>query len=192
MAGDHGGAYQVGLAAFRAAVAADRGSARRKTTLRDAVFRELKVGNAMDASKFSLYWHDRSVMASLAKVVNHEAEQGDAIARRILEDAADDLCLTLQDALEVTQLTDEALPLVGTGSMLVKSPIYWNRFCERAHAIAPRLEFHKNERPSVLGVALRGMTRKYELSLDEWRKLLQDLNAGYDAFRRLKQETTYT
>jgi len=191
MAGDHGGAYQVGLAAFRAAVAADRGSARRKTSLRDAVFRELKVGNAHDASRFSLYWHDRSVMASLAKVVSHEAEQGDAIARQILEGAADDLCSTLQDALEVAELTDEALPLIGTGSMLVKSSIYWERFCERVHAVAPRLEFHKNQRPPVLGVALRGMTRKDELSLEDWRKLLADVNAGYDAFTQKPLLGTY-
>ncbi|MCL1856938.1 MAG: hypothetical protein FWF84_04775 [Kiritimatiellaeota bacterium] len=188
VAGDHGGAYQVGLAAFRAAVVADWGSARRRTTLRDAVFRALKVGNAHDASQFSLYWHDRSVMASLAKVVSHEAEQGDAMARRILEEAADDLCATLQDALELTGLTGEALPLIGTGSMLVKSPVYWDRFCERVHDFAPRLEFHRNQRPSVLGVVLRGMTRKDELSVEDWRKLLTDINAGYDNFIKAKDK----
>ena len=185
IAGDHGSAYQVGLAAFRAAVAAaDRGNARRKTTLRDAVFRKLKLGDTQDAARFSLQGHDRSVMASLAKMVDHEARQGDAIARRILEDAADDLCETLRDALEMTHLTDEALPLIGTGSMLVKSSIYWDRFCERVHTLAPRLDIHRNQRPSVLGIALCGMMRKDNLSLEEGRRLLEDINAGYDAFTK--------
>jgi len=188
VAGDHGSAYQIGLAAFRAAVvAADRRIARRTTTLRDAVFHELKLGDTQDATRFSLQGHDRSVMASLAKVVDREARQGDGIARRILEDAADDLCATLQDALEMTQLTNEALPLVGTGSMLVKSPIYWNRFCERAHSVAPRLDIHRNQRPSVLGIALCGMIRKGKLSREEGRRLLADINAGYDDF--VKKQT---
>jgi len=95
--GDHGGAYQIGLAAFRAAAAA-RWSPRRATSLRDAVFNALGVSCVHEAIELSLQPLDRSLLASLAKIVEEEALKGDAVAQAILLSAADALTETLADS----------------------------------------------------------------------------------------------
>lgn len=179
--GDHGGAYQIGLAAFRAAAAA-HWSPRRATSLRQAVFNALGVSSVSEAIALSLQPLDRSLLASLAKIVEEEAIRGDAVAQAILLSAADELAETLADALTAAGHAASDAALVGTGSIATRCPIYWNRVCQRARALAPGLRPMANPRPAVLGTLVQGLAIRQGLHGDGKRKLADRAMSTYDAY----------
>ncbi len=179
--GDHGGAYQIGREAFRAAAAA-HWSARRATSLRQMVFEALKISSVSAAVELSLLNSDRSLLASLAKLVNTAADEGDAVARSILFKAADDLAETLFDALAAGNLFDGDAPLVGTGSIATRCTLYWQRFCERVQEFAPKLQPRIDARPAVLGILGQSMARRYGLEGADQAALAATLNQSYDVF----------
>ncbi len=186
--GDHGGAYQIGQRAFRAAAAA-HWSPRRATSLREPVFAALNLQTVNDAIGLSLLNPDRSLLASLARVVETEAEKGDAIARAILLDASADLSETVYDALSAADLFDADLPLVGTGSIATRCALYWRNFCERVHAFAPNLRPLANPRPAVLGVLAQGIMRRFDLDDPALHTLVHTINRSYDAFSTNQSDT---
>lgn len=179
--GDRGGAYQIGQRAFRAAAAA-HWSPRRATSLREPIFEALNIKTVADAIELSLLNSDRSLLASLAKVVDVEAEKGDPIARAILFEAADELAETMYDALAAADLFDAALPLVGTGSIATRCALYWEHFCEHVHAFAPHLQPLINPRPAVLGVLAQGIMHRFGLDVHALNTLVATINRSYDEF----------
>ncbi len=179
--GDHGGAYQIGREAFRAAATANW-APRRATSLRQSVFDALKIKSVGEAVELSLLNSDRSLLASLAKVVDAEANKGDAIARSILIKAADDLAETLYDALASSQLLDSDLPLVGTGSIATRCTLYWQRLCERTRAFAPNLKPVINPRPAAIGLLVQSISRRFDLEDGAKTTLAEVLNRSYDDF----------
>lgn len=104
--------------------------------------------------QFSLLPHDRSVIASLARIVDEEAEAGDAVAIRILHDAADGLAATVRDLTDRLGIARERYLLVGTGSVAMRSAIYWHRFCRQVKKFAPRFVLRQSPYPPVVGSAL--------------------------------------
>lgn len=180
--GDHGGAYQIGLAAFRAAAAA-HWSPRRATSLRDAVFNALGVSSVHEAIELSLQPLDRSLLASLAKIVEEEALKGDAVAYAILLSAGDALAETLADALTASGHAASHAALIGTGSTATQCPVYWDRVCQRARALAPGLRPMVNPRPAVLGTLVQGLTIRQGLHGAEKQTLASRVMASYDALQ---------
>jgi N-acetylglucosamine kinase-like BadF-type ATPase len=169
--GDHGGAHQIGLAAVRAAGRANWHE-RFATALGRSVPEACKAMGG-DPPGFSLVEYmleprDRSEIASLAKLVNVEAERGDVIARRILLDAADDLAETARCVVDRLDMAQEELPLVGAGSVAVKSQIYWNRLCKRVREFAPCLRATVVRPPQVMGLVL-AMASELGLAGPEFR-----------------------
>jgi N-acetylglucosamine kinase-like BadF-type ATPase len=103
---------------------------------------------------FSLLPHDRSVIASLARLVNEEAEAGDAIAIRILRDAANGLAETVHDLVDRTGIAREPYLFVGTGSVAMHSEIYWRHLSRQVKKFAPHFRPRLSPQPPVVGNTL--------------------------------------
>ncbi len=156
--GDRGGGHQIGRQALRAAVRALQ-HPRHATRLAQMIPRALglRPPTIPRLIQFSLLPHDRSVLAALAAVVDEAARAGDAVAVRLLKQAAGDLADTVRDLVEMTGLARQSYRLIGVGSVVAKSDIYWREFCRRTRRFAPRLEPCRPTLPPVVGVALCGL-----------------------------------
>ena len=169
--GDHGGAYQIGLAAIRAA-GRSNWHPRFSTVLGECVpdaCRALAgkpVGFNMVG--YMLEPRDRSEIASLAKLVNDAAERGDAIARDVLMSAAADGAETVRCVVDRLELSEEELPLVGAGGVAVNSSLYWETACARIAEFAPRLRPTVPRQPQVKGLVL-AMASELGLASPEFR-----------------------
>jgi len=152
--GDRGSGYQIGLMGMRAAMTSGWGP-ERKTILEETVPRELGVKTTNDV--FNLVYMDqigRSRIASAAKAVIQAADDGDRIAREIVMQAADDISQTLADVVRGLHLEDSHDALVASGGIAQSCGMYWDRVCERALAIAPKLRpIQPSVRPCI-GAAL--------------------------------------
>lgn len=159
--GDHGSAYHIGRLALRAVGRADW-HPRHKTTLVDAVYAAcdaLRDGptNVWNLVDFSLNNPDRAEIAALARIVDAQANAGDEIAIGILKESASSIAETLFDVVDRLGIGGEAYPMIGTGSVAVRSRIYWEHLCSRAAEFAPGLNPVVIRKPAVLGVALAAL-----------------------------------
>lgn len=154
--GDTGSAYFIGLMAWRAAAKANW-HLRFQTTLKERVCSFYGLRSIGDLVAFSLRPKDRSVIAAFARVVNEEASAGDAIARQILFEAADELADIVQATSERLEMTGESYTMIGVGSVIRHSDIYWTRLCERVRKFAPLLIPYRSPHPPVVGMALVGL-----------------------------------
>jgi N-acetylglucosamine kinase-like BadF-type ATPase len=173
--GDYGGAYHIGLLAVRAA-ARSHWHPRHQTSLAEVV-RRACAEHAGNPPRFSLVEYmlgnrDRAEIASLAKLVDREANAGDRIAREILEEAAAAISETLYDVVDRLDIAREEYAMVGTGSVAVKSRIYWRHLCDRAEAFAPRLKPVVSDMPAVLGLALCAAREVEGIDLPAFRDTL--------------------
>jgi N-acetylglucosamine kinase-like BadF-type ATPase len=156
--GDHGGGHMIGLQALKAVARA--GWHPRHTTLLSEL---VPPALGLDLSRRPLLSQlvdlmlsnpDRAVVASVARTVDEAARAGDAVARGILEQAADALAETVFDVTTHCDITTEAYPFLGLGSVASRSDLYWNRLCERVLAFAPRFTPQRFDLPPVVGMAL--------------------------------------
>lgn len=176
--GDCGSAYQIGMLAVQAAAKCDW-HPRHKTSLKGVVHQALQrtEDRGHGASLIGVFEHhsDRAVIASLAKLVDAEAERGDAIARAIIEQAAGGLAETVFDAYDRMELRGHACGLAGTGSVIEKSAIYRERFSQHLGEIAPDLSIVWTELPHVVGTALSALDKIVKGDLAAAReKLMQE------------------
>jgi N-acetylglucosamine kinase-like BadF-type ATPase len=155
--GDFGGGYQIGLLGLQATAKA--GWHRRHQT--SLALRIMQVINAEREIvyhealiEFMLTPRDRTDIAGFARIVDEEARAGDRIAIDILHRAADDLAETVWDAVDQLGLAGEDYPLIGLGSIALKSEIFWEHLCRRVHAFAPKFRCMRPELPPVVGMAL--------------------------------------
>ena len=118
-------------------------------------------------------------MAAFAKIVNAEAEAGDAMATHIMRQAAEDLAEVLGVVLERLAMAAEPYPLIATGSV-ISAPIFWQRLCERVREVAPRLTLKRLVHPLVLGIAVLGLKHFYKLGGTE---VTAKLLASYAAWK---------
>lgn len=151
--GDWGSGYQIGYLALRAAMRS-AWHPRRRTALEETILAAFEASDVCQMLSLNFAYLDRSVVASLATDVNRLAEAGDAIARQILEEAAEALAATLRDALDSLELAEASLNMVGTGSVAKQSAIFWEHFCRLATECAPNLMPVLEPLPSAAGMAL--------------------------------------
>ena len=152
--GDYGSGYQIGLAGIRAAMASSW-TPERKTALEALVPQELEVTTLHDIFDLVYSQHiGRSRIASVARAVIRAAEDGDAVACRIIVQAADDISDVLENLIRRLGLEKCDWPMVASGGIAQNCEMYWARVCERALKIAPRLRpIRPKVRPCV-GAAL--------------------------------------
>lgn len=133
--GDEGSGYQIGLQAVQAGLAEEYGwGAPTKLTgsLRDH-FHVSELKNLIP--KINAAEMAAAQIASGAPLVFQEAENNDAVAQKILEEAAEDLKFLLVKMVEISHLSDSELHLWGG---VFKSP-YADRFIQKMTEGLPHL-----------------------------------------------------
>jgi N-acetylglucosamine kinase-like BadF-type ATPase len=153
--GDEGSGYWIGLHAIRQALHAYDGG--EPSTILDRVaaawgtstLEELvDLGNAIPGPDF----------AALAPVISTAAEEGDAVATRVLLQAASDLAdfiLLVRRKLRQRHGITEEVPVAFTGSVLEKTAIVRGRLTELLKQAAPDMSFSQNGVVAVEGALWR-------------------------------------
>ncbi|MFH1712504.1 MAG: BadF/BadG/BcrA/BcrD ATPase family protein [Patescibacteria group bacterium] len=147
---DEGSAFAVGQAALRAAVRDEDGRAPSK--LRPLVLEALGMPSMRESVPF-IYDSDfgKQDIAALAPLVDKAVEQGDKVARHILEKAGDDLALMICTLARRLEMEDTECDLVLIGSQINNSEIIFNRFAETIRSTLPKVRIKKAEQPAVVG-----------------------------------------
>jgi N-acetylglucosamine kinase-like BadF-type ATPase len=152
--GDHGSAYQIGLYGLRAAFSS-RWTAARRTSLEAEV---PKVYGLPDLrAVFDRVYGpglSRREIAAVARVVDEQAEAGDAVALGCVIGAADELAALALDVINELDMRALAFPMIAIGSVAQKSRLWWERLCERVLAVAPQAEPIIPQVRPVIGAAL--------------------------------------
>lgn len=107
--------------------------------------------NGLDLIRVFSEKPERSVIASLSKTVNEEAEKGDRISVEILEEAAWQISETLRCLAYLTETENEEYPVVCTGSIMVKSDIYFNAFKNNVRKFLPKADIRRISLPPCFG-----------------------------------------
>jgi len=119
--GDEGSGYAIALAGLRAAAKSADGRAP-ATRLVDALLRRLDLREPPELIPTVYpFADDRARIASLADVVTQAAEQGDAQAQAILDDAAGELAAMVAAVARRLAFSGGTFPLALTGGVLLGS-----------------------------------------------------------------------
>jgi len=156
MLGDAGSGYSIGREALRA-VAREIQLQRPSTRLRRRILRACGCRNLRELIRFSLQPRDRSLIASLAEVVDAEARAGDRLARRLLRDGATAMAETVRILVRQMRIASAEIPVVGAGSVAVHSDVYWRELCRQMRIILPRCQPVRVPLPPVAGLAAVGL-----------------------------------
>lgn len=153
---DFGSGHSIGLMGLRALTRCDW-HPRHQTSMRDPILERLGVRDPGNLHRLNLFMQDRSVVASLARIVSEEAEKGDAVARNVMREAATNLSETFRDVVSNLEIGEAEFPAVGTGSVIRNSDYYWETLVAKLREIAPGCApVRLRERP-VMGVTLLGL-----------------------------------
>ena len=165
--GDWGGGYQIGREGLRAALRSFI-HPHRDTALRIALAREMGVTETDPGLQSVMItegiriFADRPAVAGHAGMVDWAARQGDAVAIRILEQAAGELAETLQLLVERAGVGGEPLPFVGSGGVIQKSDVYWDSLVRSVTAFLPRCRPIRQTLPQSAGLAMAGLAQAVE------------------------------
>ena len=122
--GDEGSGYALVMAALQAIVHGDDGRGA-KTALAERLLDAMGLRQPIDLipAVYRGGW-DRTALSALAPHVIGVAESGDAVAARIVGDAARQLADTVMAAAKKLKLPNRGLPLAMTGGTLLESSYY--------------------------------------------------------------------
>ncbi len=116
--GDEGSGYEIGRLALKAAARASDGRGP-QTALLPAIMAEWRLARP-DAMIDRVYPEgDKGEIARLSALVFAAAREGDAVARRIVREAATELALAALAVGEMLQFPEGALPVALAGGMLI-------------------------------------------------------------------------
>jgi N-acetylglucosamine kinase-like BadF-type ATPase len=103
---------------------------------------------------------DESRLYDLAPTVLGAANEGDAVATRIVEGQADEAAVLICTALRRLRLRRaDADVALGGGVARARSPVFMARLEERVAACAPDARISVVDSPPVVGAALLGLDR---------------------------------
>jgi N-acetylglucosamine kinase-like BadF-type ATPase len=149
--GDEGSGYWMGREALRAVVrhADGRGPS---TSLTGRVLAHFGVAAPPDLVH-ALYYRDLrpQVIAALATGVQESADEGDGVARRILQDAADELVLAAESVTGRLGLSEVALPCLLSGGIFRAAPFLAAELTRRVRVFAPLAEAELLDVPPAVG-----------------------------------------
>ena len=155
MIGDEGSGYWIGREALSAVMRASdgRGPATRLTA---AILAQL---NLNDESRLPRIVYDREVprvtVAAMGPIVQDAADQGDAVARRILERAADELVLAAQSVASRLAMRGDEFTFFLSGGVFRVVPWLAGELSRRLIEVAPRCQVEiLNEEPAAGAVWL--------------------------------------
>jgi N-acetylglucosamine kinase-like BadF-type ATPase len=175
--GDHGGGYEIGLRALQATARA-AWHPRHHTTLVEDVLAACHLRGRGSAGQGLITYmskpRDRSEIAGLSRIVAVAASRGDAVALRILQEAAAGLASTVYDLVDQLKMTEEDYPFVGTGGVITGSDLYWEHLCRKVREFAPRLKPVRSDLPAVVGVALGALAQMPGVDYETTKQHLMD------------------
>ena len=172
ISGDWGGGGGLGLAALWWAVRAEDGRGP-QTALREAVATHFGVPSMRDVTLgLHLGKISEEALRGLAPVLLAVANEGDEVARDLVQRQAEEICVMAVVAMRRLGLTAEPTPVVlGGGLMTARDPLLLSEIAERITAAAPLASVSVVAVPPVAGAALLG---------------LDYVGAGAEAERRLR------
>lgn len=153
--GDRAGGSHIGLMALSEAFRAwdGRGEA---TQLEQAILQEFQVDSFDTLASWVVEGklsHD--MIRGLAPLVFTIANQGDAVAGKIIRDAGLELGIAARAILRRLQLTDEDCDVVLGGSVVHgEGNILFDAVCEIVHPVAPKVTVKRLDVPPVVGAVL--------------------------------------
>lgn len=150
--GDKGSGYALGIAALTAIANATDGLGP-ATLLQAAVLQHLQLTKPQDLVPWIYSDITWARFAALAPLVVQCAEQGDAVANAIIEQAADDLVVTVRAVVHGLQLTQTAFPLVLAGGNL-QPGLLRDRLTPRLQQLAPAAHITSPQVEPAAGAAL--------------------------------------
>ena len=137
--GDEGSAYDVGRRAMIAALrASDRGS--KDSPLAARILHDLRAED-WEELQLRVYRVPDEVFPAIFPVVTAAADEGDPEARRLLQDAAEELAALVADLMERLKLNGEKFLLVKSGGMAGHSAFFDKLLDERLRMAAPNAVF---------------------------------------------------
>jgi len=148
--GDRGGGYRIGEAALRAICAADDGSGH-STSLVAPGLQSFGVDSVEELIKI-VYQPEfsRTQVAALFPVVLREAQNGDAVAQYLLQDAGRELALTSRAVLEKLKLSRVAV----VGGVLENAPPVRESFESHLRDWLGEIEVIAPQYDAAIGAAL--------------------------------------
>ena len=137
--GDEGSAYDIGRRAVIAALReSDRGHA--DSPLSARILKALALDD-WEQLHLRVYGHPDEIFPRVFPVVAASADEGDASARELLYNAAEDLAGLVKDLIERLQFKSQKFLLVKTGGMLGRSAYLDQQVDYCLHATAPEAVF---------------------------------------------------
>jgi N-acetylglucosamine kinase-like BadF-type ATPase len=136
--GDEGSGYWIGRLALRAVVREADGRGR-ATTLTPRILRHFDVSRPQDLIR-EVYYHSLRppAIAAVAALVQCAVEEGDDVARAILERGADELAMSAASVARRLGMTAEAFPFFLSGGIFRAVPWLADALRARLPAVAPQ------------------------------------------------------
>ncbi len=128
--GDEGSGYEMGRLGLQAAVRAVDGRGQ-KTILLDLFLKHWKLESANDILGQVYSDNNRAKIASLSIYVLQAAQEGDEVARTIVQQAADELALAVRAVSDALNFSHEPVPLALGGGILLHEPDFRRRVLDR-------------------------------------------------------------
>lgn len=147
---DEGAGYWIGMQALRATARSwdKRGQS---TGLERALLKQFKLKTFRDM----LPWIRQATKADIARlsiIVEAEALRGDAIAKRILHDALDELVLNVTTLVKTLRMQRTAFDLVVVGgNFTMRDYPFLEEFTKRVKKVTPRAHVTFPNHPPVIG-----------------------------------------
>jgi N-acetylglucosamine kinase-like BadF-type ATPase len=149
--GDEGSGYWIGREALSAVVRAFDGRGP-STRLLDDVLEHFAIE---DISGLPRIVYDRNLprrsVAALGPIVQRASTRGDAVARHILERAADELTLAAESVAAKLKMRRDAFVFVLAGGVFRVLPWLGDALAEQLIAVAPRSTVHRLDREPATG-----------------------------------------
>ncbi|MGH3260233.1 MAG: N-acetylglucosamine kinase [Streptosporangiaceae bacterium] len=158
IAGDWGGGYFLGLEVLWHAARAEDGRGR-DTVLTSYVTSHFGVERV---EQVTIGLHQGKIphddLISLAPVLLRAADEGDPVARSLVDRQADEIAVMAIAAMRRLDLTGLATPVVlGGGVITARNPLLMAGVTRRLAEAAPRVQMRVIEVPPVVGAALLGL-----------------------------------
>lgn len=171
ISGDWGGGGDIGLAALGAAVRARDGrgartSLERAVPVRFGLSRPIDLTRAIEAGTIA-----QSRLRELSPVVSEAANDGDPVARAILDRQADELVVMATAMIRRLSLTRRRPVVVLAGGVFAaRDASFEARIRDGVAAVAPGADVRRSEALPVLGAALLGLDRLHGLARVDGRE----------------------
>ena len=168
MLSDEGSAYDIGSKVLRAVAAAHDGRIE-KTQLTDYV---LEAFQARDFDELlGIIYHEEMTpqrIASLALFADNAANDGDAVAEKVLLSAANELVKLVEDAMRLSGLHESGFPVVPMGGVLQANGYFSKTFRAAMNETLPRAHFiepHHTPAEGAVLLALKALNNRLEYRL---------------------------